>query len=103
MKRFSIGVLLDSFRMKPEDALRRAAALGAEGVQIYATKGELAPEQMDTPKRRALRALAEECGLKISAVCGDLGRDFGDTESNGDLIERSKRILDLAQSSARTS
>ena len=97
MKRFSIGVLLDSFRMKPEDALRRAAALGAEGVQIYATKGELAPEQMDTPKRRALRALAEECGLKISAVCGDLGRDFGDTESNGDLIERSKRILDLAQ------
>ena len=97
MKRFSIGVLLDSFRLPPQDAMRRAAALGAEGVQVYATRGELAPENMDAGKRRAFRALAADCGLVISALCGDLGRDFGCREQNGDLIERSKRILDLAQ------
>ncbi|MBS6860524.1 MAG: sugar phosphate isomerase/epimerase [Clostridiales bacterium] len=97
MKRFSIGVLLDSFRLAPEEAMRRAAALGVKGVQVYATKGDLAPENMDAAKRRAFRALADDCGLTISALCGDLGRDFGCREQNGDLIERSKRILDLAQ------
>ena len=34
MKRFSIGVLLDSFRLSPSEAMRRAAALGAEGIQV---------------------------------------------------------------------
>ena len=52
MKRFPIGVLLDSFRLAPEEAMRRAAALGVKGVQVYATKGELAPENMDAAKRR---------------------------------------------------
>ena len=41
MKRFSIGVLLDSFRLAPEEAMRRAAALGVKGVQVYATKGDI--------------------------------------------------------------
>ena len=93
MKRFPIGVLLDSFRLAPEEAMRRAAALGVKGVQVYATKGDLAPENMDAAKRRAFRALADDCGLTISALCGDLGRDFGCREQNGDLIERSKRCL----------
>lgn len=97
MKRFSIGVLLDSFRLSPSEAMRRAAALGAEGIQVYATRGELAPENMDTQKRRDFRTLAQDCGLTISALCGDLGRDFGCREQNAELIERSKRILDLAQ------
>jgi sugar phosphate isomerase/epimerase len=35
-------------------------------------------------------------GLTISALCGDLGHGFGDREKNPMLIEKSKRILDLA-------
>ena len=42
---FSIGVMLDSFRMSVPEALKKASSLGAQGVQIYATRGEMAPEK----------------------------------------------------------
>ena len=96
-KRFSVGVLLDSFRLPPEEAMKKAAALGLEGIQVYATQGELAPENMTAEKRREFKKMAAAYDLTISALCGDLGRDFGCQEQNADLIERSKRILDLAK------
>ncbi len=43
---FSIGVLLDSFRTNWREALKLAAQTGVSGIQVYATKGELAPENM---------------------------------------------------------
>lgn len=97
MKRFSVGVLLDSFRLEPEEAMRKASELGLEGIQVYATKGALAPENMNADARREFKKMAENYGLTISALCGDLGRDFGNREQNGDLLDRSKRILDLAK------
>lgn len=97
MKQFSIGVILDSFRTDVYSALDKASALdGVKGFQVYATKGELSPEQMDTQKRREFRKAAEDHGLIISALCGDLGHGFTDPKLNPSLIERSKRILDLA-------
>lgn len=33
----------------------------------------------------------------FSALCGDLGHGFGDKDKNPELIEKSKRILDLAK------
>lgn len=36
-------------------------------------------------------------GLVISALCGDLGKGFHDPAKNPELIEESKRILDLAK------
>lgn len=94
---FSIGVMLDSFRTDIETALDKAVAVGAAGLQVYATYGELAPENMPAEKRREFLKMVKDRGLKISALCGDLGHGFGDAELNPDLIEKSKRILDLAK------
>ncbi len=97
MKNFSIGVILDSFRTDIYAALDKAAALdGVKGFQVYATGGDMAPEQMDAQKRREFRQAVADRGLVISALCGDLGYGFTDPERNPGLIERSKRILDLA-------
>ena len=41
--------------------------------------------------------MVKDNGLVISALCGDLGRGFGNPELNPQLIQRSKRILDLAK------
>lgn len=94
---FSIGVMLDSFRTDVAAALDKAQALGAKGIQVYATRGEMSPEQMNAEKRREFLKAVKDHGLTVSALCGDLGKGFGDAELNPGLIEQSKRILDLAK------
>ena len=97
MVRFPIGVVLDSFRKPTQESLDIAASLAVQGIQVYATQGEMSPETLTSDKRRALLRMVKDRGLVISALCGDLGHGFGDPEKNPGLIERSKRILDLAK------
>ena len=92
-----IGIIADSFRKPMPEALATAAKLGAKGVQVYATRGEMSPEELTGQKRRDFLAMVKDNGLVISALCGDLGRGFGNPELNPQLIQRSKRILDLAK------
>lgn len=94
---FSIGVMLDSFRTEFPAALDKAQQLGAKGIQVYATRGEMSPEQMTPEKRREFLKAVKDHGLTISALCGDLGQGFNKAELNPGLIEQSKRILDLAK------
>lgn len=94
---FSIGVMLDSFRTDMLTALDKAAALGAKGIQVYATRGEMSPEKLDAAKRKEFLKAVKDHGLVVSALCGDLGKGFVHSELNPGLIEQSKRILDLAK------
>lgn len=93
---FPIGVILDSFRKDIPESLRLAADMGAKGIQVYATYGELSPKKLVGAKRREFLSMVKDHGLVISALCGDLGHGFGDPAKNPRLIEDSKRILDLA-------
>ena len=98
MADFSIGVLLDGFRTDVKTALALAARVGAQGVQLYATSGEMAPENLSPAKRRELLDMVRGHGLVVSALCGDLGSGgFARAEANAAKIERSKLILDLAK------
>ena len=97
MYNFSIGVLLDSFRTDIKSALKKAEEVGVQGIQVYATYGELSPENLTGSKKKEFLDMVKSHGLTISALCGDLGQGFGNNEKNPDLIERSKRILDLAK------
>lgn len=94
---FSIGVMLDSFRTDVNTALEKAQELGARGIQVYATRGEMSPKEMTPQRRREFLRAVKDHGLVISALCGDLGHGFGDPEKNPQLLEESKRILDLAK------
>lgn len=97
MYNFSIGVILESFRLDRSNAIKKAAQMGANGIQMYATNGENSPENLTPEKRRSLLAEVKDSGLVFSALCGDLGMGFGNKELNPSLIEKSKRILDLAK------
>lgn len=97
MYNFPIGIIIDSFRTDIPTAVKKAAELGAKGIQVYSTRGEMAPENLTPAKRREFLDLVKSNGLVISALCGDLGCGFHDPERNPENIEKSKRILDLAK------
>ena len=97
MFNFPIGVIVDSFRTDTRTAIQKAAKLGADGIQMYATKGDNSPEALTPAKRRELLDFVKSNGLCFSAICGDLGKGFYNRELNPELIERSKRIMDLAK------
>lgn len=96
MYNFPIGVILESFRLDRSAAIKKAAEIGANGIQMYATQGENSPENLNAAARKALLAEVKDAGLCFSALCGDLGKGFGNAEINPELIEKSKRIVDLA-------
>ncbi len=97
MYQFPIGVMIDSFKLETREALEKAAQIGAKGIQMYSTNGENSPEKLTGSKRTELLDMVKSNGLVFSALCGDLGMGFGNKELNSGLIEKSKRILDLAK------
>ncbi len=92
-----IGVLLESFKQPIDESLRLASELGCSGIQVYATNGELAPENLKGAKIIEFKNKVRDNGLTISALCGDLGGGFMDKAKNPEKIAKSKAILYLAK------
>lgn len=97
MYKFPIGVILESFKLDRSEAIKRAAEMGADGIQMYATTGKNAPENLSKTDRISLKNELNNYGMVFSALCGDLGMGFGNREKNPELIEKSKKIVELAK------
>ena len=97
MYNFPIGAMLDSFLLPTPEAIKKAVSVGASGIQMYSTTGENSPENLKGSRIIELKNMMKDSGLVFSALCGDLGRGFGNKELNPGLIDKSKRILDLAK------
>lgn len=97
MANFKIGVIVDSFRLGIKEGIQKAREVGASGIQVYATSGSMAPENLSAKAIKEFLDMVTSNGLAISALCGDLGSGFTDRESNEWKIEKSKRIMDLAK------
>ena len=97
MARFKIGIMADGLRLPLFEGIAKSKELGAEGIQLYATHGAMAPENLPREKRRELLAFIRSQRLAVSALCGDPGgHGFGDAEKNPARIAMSKAIIDLA-------
>ncbi len=94
---FKIGVIADMFKRPVAESIRLSAEVGASAVQLYATDGELRPENMTPEKLKNIKQVLADNNLIVSAICGDLGGyGFSKAADNPYKIERSKRIVDLA-------
>lgn len=92
-----LGVITDCFRLPVRPAIERAAALGFDGVQIYATGGEFCPAALDASARAEYKKLFKSLNLEVSALCGDMGgHGFEIREQTPARIEATNRIVDLA-------
>lgn len=91
-----IGAITDCFQKGNINAIKTAANLGIDGVQIYATSGEFSPEMSEEAKAEYKAALAGS-GLVVSALCGDMGGyGFERAEDNAERIVKTNKIVDLA-------
>lgn len=102
MYSFPIGVLLESFRTDIKTALDLAVSVGVSGIQVLATAGELDAETITVEKRKEFLSMVKDHNLTISALCGDFiccnpNYNFYESSKSQKVIDRSKRILDLAK------
>lgn len=94
---FKIGIIVDSFRLPTYEGIKKAAELGAQGIQIYATRGEMTPDALSAKNRIELLDYIKSNGLVVSALVGDPGGGgFSHPEQNKGRLELSKKIIDLA-------
>ena len=92
-----LGVISDCFGKDLKEGIKKAAALGLSGIQMYAVSGDFCPENLTEADIAEYRALLAENNLKVSALCGDLGgHGFEIAAENPAKIERTKKIIDLA-------
>ena len=96
MTQFKIGVIPESFRVERFLSLEKAKAIGAAGVQVYATHDDFCAEKLTAGEKKAFMDKLDSLGLVVSALCGDFGHGFTNPEKNKIYVERSKRVLELA-------
>lgn len=89
--------MVESFRMGFKNGVEKAASLGIEGIQAYATGGELGVDDITDAKLKEALDIVKSNGLVFSAICGDFGHGFMNPEQNKIYVEKSKRVLDLAK------
>lgn len=93
-----IGVITDCFKKNTADAIRMAGELSLNGVQIYATTGEFSPEVLTEDDIESYLRQLSENRLVVSALCADMGgHGFEIACDNPERIEKTKRIIDLAE------
>lgn len=92
-----IGTIVESLKLPLFDGLKKAAELGAKGVQIYAVARhghnllQYSPLQL-----RELKTCCNDNNLQITAICGDLGGyGFRQLNGNKERIDLSKQIIDI--------
>ena len=92
-----IGAMVESFRLGFKNGVEKAASLDIEGIQAYATGGELGVDDITDAKLKEALDIVKSNGLVFSAICGDFGHGFMNPEQNKIYVEKSKRVLDLAK------
>ena len=80
---FKIGAMTDSFKKSFRESLDKAVEVGAEGIQLYVTGGEMLYSNLDDAKLEEVKKLLAERNLVVSAVCGDFGGHGFESEEDG--------------------
>ncbi|MFW6163996.1 MAG: sugar phosphate isomerase/epimerase family protein [Planctomycetota bacterium] len=94
MAGLKIGVLVESLRLGVRAGIEKAAELGFDGVQLYVTGGEMAPENLSKSGRRDFLRFVRERDLTLSALCVELG-GYTSPEGLDEKIVRTQAMLDL--------
>jgi sugar phosphate isomerase/epimerase len=90
-----IGIQLASLRLPLKIAIRRAAELGAEAVEIDA-RGEVKPRDLSQTGLRHLRKMLDDYNLRVCAVGFRTRRGYNVQEDLDQRVQATKDALDFA-------
>ena len=93
---WNIGVVVESFQLGARHGVEKAAELGADGIQLHCTSGDMEPGRMTTEKRLEFADFVRDQGLTITALGGDFGKGLLDAETNEWVVPRTREVVDLA-------
>lgn len=97
MADFKIGVIVDSLKLGLIDGIKKAKEIGADGIQMYASYGDVSPSHMTPQKRKDLKNVMHDNGMVFSALCGELGgHGLSVRAQHKDRLKLLKQILDMA-------
>ena len=92
---FPVGVLIGGANLDLD--LAHAAGAGAEVVQIWCTSGELAPANIDAAKIARVQKRCDILGIKISALCGDIGLGFCNPDKADYAVRMTTMFFEVAK------
>jgi len=90
-----IGIQLASLRLPLKIAIRRAAELGADAVEIDA-RGEVKPRELSLTGLRHLRKMLDDYNLRVCAVGFRTRRGYNVQEDLDPRIQATKEALEFA-------
>lgn len=95
LRGYRIGVRLDSLRQPFKQALKTAAQLGANAVEINA-RDHVRPSSLSGTALRQLRKMLEDLRLEVSAVAFPTRRGYHVTDDLEPRVEATKAAMDMA-------
>lgn len=91
------GILLDSLHLGLYEGLSFAADTGAEGVQFYASRGELTPWNSSPADWSVFKQRCADLGLELAALCGEFGgHGFERANEHKVRIRKTQELIDFA-------
>ena len=94
--KLKIGVFVDNLLLQVREAIAKTAEMGADGFQLYVTKGEMLAENMDAAARKDFVKFYKGLGLTLSALCADFWTDLADPEQQAKFMPKLKAAADQA-------
>ncbi|MBQ4106978.1 MAG: sugar phosphate isomerase/epimerase [Lentisphaeria bacterium] len=92
-----IGVIVETLCLPLREGLQKAAEIGCEGVQLYATNPELDMRTASVSDVQQAARMIRDCGLVVSSVTGDLpGHGYSVPAEVPERVRMMKRIIDLS-------
>jgi len=91
-----IGIFAANLLMETRESIRTAARLGADGVQLWNSSGDLTPWELGKTARADLLEFIKSNGLVVSALCGDFGHGFTDPATVEEMIVKTKQVVEMA-------
>jgi sugar phosphate isomerase/epimerase len=90
------GILLDSLQLGLYEGLSFAVAAGADGVQFYASRGELTPWNSSPRDMHLFRQRCADLGLELAALCGEFGgHGFERANEHEERIRKTRELIDF--------